>query len=96
MTATQHDRIAYQRAYQGARQRAMARLVSRHRGEYAALLAAEQVKGMSEEERQAERLAQLERERVRRIDALEAERYAPVPAERGYWNRTPFKGQDDD
>ena len=81
------DRVTYQRAYQGARQRAMARLVAAHRGEYASLLAAEQVKGMSEEERQAERLAQLERERVRRIDDLEAERYAPTPAERGYWNR---------
>ena len=95
MTATQHDRIAYQRAYQSARQRALNRLAQAHRGEYAALLAAEQVNGMSDEERQAEQLAQLERERVRRIDDLEAERYAPVPAERGYWNR-PTTRQDDD
>lgn len=81
------DRIAYQRAYSGARQRAMARLVARHRGEYAALLAVERSKGESEQERRVERVAQLERERVRRPDDLEAERYAPAPAERGYWNR---------
>lgn len=32
-------------------------------------------------------VARLERERVRDPEALEAERYAPVSAERGYWNR---------
>jgi hypothetical protein len=38
----------------------------------------------------------LERERISYPDQLEAERYVPAPAERGYWNRTPFTGQDDD
>ena len=87
------DRAAYQRAYQGARQRAMARLAARHRGEYAALLARERAKAVSDDER----LAQLERERVRFPDRLEAERYAPTPAERGHWNRldTPITAQDD-
>lgn len=39
MTTT--DRAAYQAAYQGARRRALSRLMKRHRGEYAALLAEE-------------------------------------------------------
>jgi hypothetical protein len=42
MAAT--DRTAYQAAYQGARQRALARLARLHRGEYAALLAEERAK----------------------------------------------------
>lgn len=37
-----------------------------------------------------------ERERVSRVDDLEAERYAPVPAERGYWNRPTINEQDND
>ena len=41
-------------------------------------------------------VALLERERIRDFDALEAERFTPESAERGYWNRTPFTGQDDD
>jgi hypothetical protein len=42
MTTT--DRVAYQRAYAGARQRALARLAALHRGEYAELLAEERAK----------------------------------------------------
>lgn len=83
------DRVAYQRAYHGARQRALARLAAAHRGEYAALLAAERAGD-------EDPLALLERERVRRPDDLEAERYAPEPAERGYWNHPTISGQDDD
>jgi hypothetical protein len=44
-----------------------------------------------------ELIARLERELVRDPDLLEAERYAPVPAERGYWNRPhPFKLTEQD
>lgn len=46
-----------------------------------------------------ELIALLERERIRDPERLEAERYAPLPAERGYWNRPHrFKltEQDDD
>lgn len=84
------DRVAYQRAYQGARQRALNRLAALHRGEYAALLAAERATDEG-----ADPIALLERERVRRPDDLESERYAPAPAERGYWNH-PTDEQDDD
>lgn len=42
MTAT--DRVTYVRAYSSARQRALARLAQRHRGEYAALLAEERAR----------------------------------------------------
>ena len=42
----------------------------------------------------SELLALLERERISRPDDLEAERYAPEPAERGYWNH-PTTGQDE-
>lgn len=41
-------------------------------------------------------MAALERERVSHPDDLEAERYAPEPAERGYWNHPITSGQDDD
>jgi hypothetical protein len=38
------DRAAYVSAYSSARQRALARLARRHRGEYAVLLAEERAK----------------------------------------------------
>jgi hypothetical protein len=37
----------------------------------------------------------LERERISYPDQLEAERYAPEPAERGYWNHPTISGQDE-
>lgn len=93
------DRATYQRAYQSARQRAMARLVAAHRGEYAALLAQERTEEPSEAVEHADRVARLERERVRFPARLEDERYAPAPRENGYWNRPAamraLNGQDD-
>ena len=51
---------------------------------------------LAEEVTHEELMARLERERVSDPDALEDERYAPPPAERGYWNRPTINEQDND